>query len=245
VRPKVTFDGVDLTEDYVVSDLRRPLLPRDVTLVDVPGTDGQRFVSAPLASSELTLTLTVRSELRGTAGLRARSAAARRLAAILNVSEPKVLHIDADEGLHYMAIPRSDADLTRYVNAERYEVTFVLPDPALIGMSRVLSLTSGGTTQVTVGGTLPCLPRVTVSGAAAGSGGYWRLRLDGGDYLQVPLTQASNSVTFDCAERTLEVNGVAKAMPPAADWLALEPGDHSLVMTGTGTAQLRWAERWA
>ena len=59
-RTKVTFNGTDLTEAYVVSDLRTSLLPRTVATQQVAGRDGTAYMGASMAERSITLTLTAR-----------------------------------------------------------------------------------------------------------------------------------------------------------------------------------------
>lgn len=240
-RTTVTFNGTRLTDLYDVSDLRTSLLPRTIGSVAVPGRDGALHTGTRLATRTVTLTLTVRG-----AGSAARQQAARTLASILDVDEPAPLAISIDGGLFYMAMPESSGDIARYCNASRTEVTFTCLDPTLHAARRSVSLTSGGTATVTVGGTYPTMPLVEVTGARNGSGGFWRLTLDGGDYLiaTIPAGVTSAPIVADCENRVLRVNGSVTLLQPAADWLVLEPGTHTLAMTGTGTGTVSFEERW-
>lgn len=240
-RTTVTFDGTRLTDLYDVSDLRTSLLPRTIGSVVVPGRDGALHTGTRLATRTVTLTLTVRG-----AGIEERQEAARMLAEILAVDEPAPLAISIDGGLFYMAMPESTGDVARFFNANRTEVTFTCLDPTLHGTREAWSLTSGGSTSITVGGTYPTMPLVEVTGARNGSGGFWRLTLDGGDYLiaTIPAGVTSAPIVADCERRVLRVNGSVTLLQPAADWLVLEPGTHTLAMTGTGTGTISFEERW-
>ena len=241
-RTVVTFNGHVLTQNYYVSDLRTSLLPRNIETLDVPGRNGSLFAGVTHAQRTITLRLTTMNK-----SITARQAAARALAAILAVDEPKPLQISIDDGLYYMAIPQSGDDATRWVNATQFEVTFECPDPVAYGQERTVTVPSGGSVTFTVGGTYPTMPTISASAAKKNSGiGGWRVALEDGSYIfaTIPSGVTSAPVIADCEARTLKVNGNTALLIPAADWLVLEPGEHTLTMTGTGAATVTYNERW-
>lgn len=240
-RTQVWFNNVELTDSFYVSDLRQSLLPKNVVTSDVPGKDGSLFLGARLATRSIKLTLTVRD--RTASGLQE---AARELAAILNVSEPKPLKLSIDGGLYYMAVPNAQTDGTRSRHAVRYDVEFLAADPVAYGEVKTKTVPSGGSVTFEVDGTYPTLPVITASAAANGSGGYWRITREDGAYVQatIPSGVTSAPVVVDCAGRVLRVNSNVVVLPLEADWLVLEPGEHTLTMTGTGAATVEWTERW-
>lgn len=241
MRTRVMFDGHELTRDYYVSDLRTPLLPRTIGTQEVPSRDSFLFTGARLAQRSIVLTLTVVSK-----SIEQRQAAARHLAALLAVDEPKPLQISIDDGLYYMAIPQSSDDAIRWVNATSFDVVFECPDPVAYGVERIVTVPSGGSVTFEVGGTYPTMPVVSASTAANGSGGFWRITKEDGSYLMatIPNGVSTAPVVADCAARTLKVNGSTGLLVPLADWLVLEPGEHTLTMTGTGAATVTFNERW-
>lgn len=240
-RTKVTFNGVNLTDLYHVSNLRNSLLPKQVSSVTVPGMDGALLTGSRLTTRTITLTLTVKGS-----GIEERQRAARMLAQALDVTEPAPLSLSIDGGLHYLAMPTSAGDGARYTNALRFEVRFECLDPTLHGTPERWSLTSGGSARVIVGGTHPTMPLVEVTGARNGGNGVWKLTLDGGDYLvaTIPSGVTSAPIVADCEGRVLRVNGSLQLLQPEADWLVLEPGEHTLTMEGTGTGAVTFEERW-
>lgn len=237
----MTFNGVDLTQQFVVSDLRTALLPRTISTEAVPGRDGSVLTGVSHAERTITMTLTVRART-----IEGRQAAARTLAAILAVDEPKPLALSIDDGLYYMAIPASDGEGARFRNANTYEVSFIAPDPVAYGEEKTVTVPSGGSVTFTVGGTYPTMPTINAPSAANGSDGFWRLRLEDGSYLlaTIPSGVSTAPVVADCAKRTLRVNDTVALLVPVADWLVLEPGEHTLTMTGTGAATVTFDERW-
>ena len=241
MRTQVTFNGYELSRSFIVSDLRTSLLPRDIGTVDVPGRDGSLFTGARLQPRSISLKLTVRDRT-----IEGMQAAARALAAILAVDEPAPLMLSVDGGTYYMAVPNGSADGERYRNAIVYDVEFVVPDPVAYGAEKAVTVPSGGSVTFEVGGTYPTMPVVSADAAANGSGGFWRVRLDGGDYIMatIPDGVSTSTVAADCKARTLRIGGAVALLDPAADWLVFEPGQHTLVMTGTGAATVTYRERW-
>lgn len=240
-RPTVTFNGTTLTNSYTVSDLRRSLLPRNLGSETVPGADGALFTGATIGTRTVTMTLTVRA-----ATAAARETAARTLASTLDVDEPKPLSISIDGGLYLMAMPESGGDADRYRHATSFQVTFTAFDPVMYGEERTYTVPSGGSVSVTVAGTYPTMPTITAASAVRNSTlGQWRITLDNGDYLAATLPTANaTAVTADCAKRVLTVAGNVALMPPDGDWLVLTPGTHTLTMSGTGAATVKFRERW-
>lgn len=235
-RTTVTFDGHDLTADYVASNLRESLLPRALGTVKVPGRDGTLYTGSTLSQRSITMTLTARS---GTPA--GRQAAARALAAKLAVREPRPLAISHDGGLYWLAVPISPSTPKRYLHATSFDVEFVTCDPVMYGEHRSVTVPSGGSLSFTVNGSYPTMPNIAAN--ATPSGGVWKLQLEDGSFMAVALP-GTRAVVCNCAERVLTVAGDVWPIADDADWLVLAPGQHTLSMTGTGAATVEWDERW-
>lgn len=241
MRTRVNFDGFELTSIFAVSDLRQSLLPRSVKTMDVPGRDGSAYAGVTLSARTISMTLTA---LGRTA--EERQAASRVLASLLAVDEPRPLSVSIDGGLYHMAVPSSAGEGSRYRNATTFDVTFTAPDPVAYGTERSVTVPSGGSVTFDVGGTYPTMPVVSASAAANGGDGYWRVRMEDGSYLlaTIPDGVSTAPVVADCEERVLKVNDSVALLVPSADWLVLEPGQHTMEMTGTGAATVTFRERW-
>lgn len=237
-RTKVTFDGHELTALAIVSDLRRPLLPRRAEYVSVPGADGAIFGGAVDDTRKLTLTLT----LRGHDPVE-RAEAQRALARILDVDSPRPLAISEDGGLWYMAMPNASSDGERRTGAESFDVEFTC-DACMYGATEevALSMSAGDSLGFRVGGTkpTPCVVDVSTTGSGA-----WRLTLDGQDAYSATLDGAAY-LTIDSERRVATRDGNVYALPPTDYWFILAPGAHTLAVTGAGaTGTLTYTERWA
>ena len=240
MRTHVTFDGIDLTQSFYVSDLRDPLLTQESISQDKVGGDGSIFLGTRLTVRTITLTLTVKGhrfeDVRN---------AERDLAAILAKKEPRPLSLSIDNGIYWMAVPKVNGDGKRFLHATRFDVDFICHDPVAFGAKREVTVPSGGSVIFHIGGTYRSMPLVRVPSAVRASNGYWKLTLDDGDYLLAEIpTSSATSLSFDCANRVLRVSDVVKAMPADAKWLALEPGQHTLTMAGGGVTTIEYQERW-
>lgn len=244
-RTTVTFNGHDLTAECHVSDLRRPMLTRDLGSVDVPGMDGELPTGQTLAPFDLGLTLTI----MGT-DPSLRELTRRRVANMLDTTGEAPLAISEDGGLWYKARFMRTNDGKRSVNAESFDATFRISDPVRYGTLRTVTVPAGGTVTFTVGGTYPTMPTVAVSIDRTQTAQQWQLTLDDGSYLLCAAptgASGSEAVTFDCPSRTLTVGTETVMMPGTADWLVLAPGEHTLTVGGNatgGAATVTFYERW-
>lgn len=241
-RTRVWFDGHELTDLCIVSSLRRPMLPRTSSYVDVPGMDGKLHTGTRLDMRTVKLRLTVRGKPAE------RAEAARTLAAILNVDGYRPLAISEDGGLYYMAIPTSKEDGARYVGAESFEVTFEC-EPWLRGATQEheFTLAAGGSFSFDVGGTAPTPAFITFTHAGAGT---LALSLDTGALVTEPDGGPAN-VAMDSLSRTYgEWDPAAQAivdptaLPMGADWAVLEPGVRTLTASAATSVTMRFEERW-
>lgn len=241
MRTQVWFGGVELTQYAIVSGWDTQLLPREVSQRAVPAMDGAIYTGARLSERQIT----VRMALVGH-GAAQRQTEARSIAAALMTERPARLSASVDGGLHYMAVATSTPDMTRMVGGLAFDVTFTCPDPVAYGEARTVTVPSGGSVSFTVGGSYPTMPTVSAPAAANGAGGFWQLALEDGTHLDatIPSGLSTAPVTADCQGRVLTVNGDVALLQPAADWLRLDPGMHTLTMTGAGEATVTFDERW-
>lgn len=247
-RTTVTFNGHDLTAECYVSDLRRPLLVRNLGSVEVPGMDGELATGQTLAPFDLGLTLTITG--RDPAY---REQVRQRIADILNTAGEAPLAISEDNGLYYMARFHSTTDGIRSVNADSFEATFRISDPVRYGQQREIFVPIGSPVTFTVGGTAPTMPTLVTLISASGENQYWRAALEDGSYVMLqPLTYGTSldydSINVNCESRVMTSRNVVKMLPPSADWLVLTPGEHTITVTSdTGVETdtfVSWRERW-
>ena len=238
---KAYFNGIELTERFLLSDLSRPIPGTDVETVGVSGRDGVLIKSVKLLPGAVSFTLWPHwmneSELRE---------AVRELAAIMAVKEPAKLEFSDDDGLYYMAIPNDVMAVREFVDAFAVDCAFILPSPAMYGVERTVTVPSGGSVTFNVGGTYPTKPVITANATRNSSSQVWGIRLDERDFIHIATGSASaRTVAVDCNERTCVVNSSVSMITLDSDWLELEPGMHTLRMdNGTGAATVTFRERW-
>lgn len=239
-RMTVTFDGHDITARYMVTGIDRPRSSYALTTEDNPA-GGAFFLGSRAQAGSVTMDVHIDGPSRD------RRDAIRELASWLAVDGPRELAFSDDEGLCYMAVPDGMPDLERFYFKDLVTLSFTIPEPYMLGAIRKATVPSGGTASVIVGGTAPALPLFSASAAVRdGSTGVWGLRLDDGDYIRVPIGTASAApVEIDCTERTAKANGAIVLPTLDSDWLAFEPGTHSVENDeGTGACAVEYRERW-
>lgn len=245
----IFFDGHDLGSIFVVDgEVTRTLTPWEPTLIDVGGMDGRLVGGTHAAALEVKVRLHAMDGTRGQ-----RQERLRTLAAWLAVDGPRALSL-ADEGGRYrMALPTGAPSVTPHINGDTVEVTFVCPDPILYGEPKTVTVPGTGTKSLTftVGGTAPTRPTVAVSVVNDEADTYWKMALDDGSYVvYYPVysgAPSTDAVTIDCGARVMRHGSAVIALPLAADWIELTPGEHTLTISGTaasGDATVTYRERW-
>lgn len=140
---KFIFNGVDLSNEVVVENIKRTLIPsKNVRNVDIPGMDGSMFMGFNYGVRKVTVDIRIVEVSFEDAILKQHS-----LAMVLSPRTPKELHLkDLDIlGAHNVAVLTSEVDLERkgdtlagqleftcyspfnYSNTERYSVLTSTP----------------------------------------------------------------------------------------------------------------------
>lgn len=152
----VTFNGVNLNDLFVVSDLVRPFMMRTIETTEVDGRDGAIYRSARYNQIDITMRLTFLSEDKNE-----RVMALANLVKVLDVDEPTPLYISDDNGWYYLAIPKG-GDISRWVGAESFPLTFTCPDPARYGEEVDREIAASTNPRVNaVGGNIETWPVLT------------------------------------------------------------------------------------
>lgn len=257
----IRFNGVDLTAGFVVSDLVRPFLMRTINTTQVDGRDGAIYRSSSYDAIDVKMRLSFESTDRNE-----RVVAMANLVKALDVDEPARLEISDDDGWYYLAVPKG-GDITRWIGAESFPLTFVCPDPRRIGneFSYQLPSVASSSTPV-VGGNVSTSPVVTFTAVPKRttptssryassitiqgifSGGSRPPRSD--IYLDFPdSTQRSISIDFEHRLVTAAIgSGTPSVVVPSAASVFADfvPGArYSAIMTGSsGSATATYRERW-
>lgn len=238
---QVYFNGVNLLQDFLITNVDRPFPMRTALLQEVPGRDGSVFQRADYGPLEIVMTL---NTVGGTKAQRRE--AMHNLTALLNVTEPKPLRFTDDpEGLYYLAIPSENAARKQYFTAESMTVKFVVPDPVMYGASQTETMTSG-TKAIEVDGTYPAAPVISSTNAVRDSTSHvWGVAMEDGSYIHVSLPDGNaHSVEINTLTRVTKVDGVVTLPTLQSNWIRFEPGSHTLTRVGTGTVNIAYVERW-
>lgn len=230
----VRFKGYNLTANFIVGNITRGYAVREIRKIDVSGMDGALYGSSKLSPINITMSLTYTSDSPSD-----RSTALRNLASVLLVSKPEELYISDDGGKFYYAVP-SGGDVTRYIGAESFDLTFTALDPVMYGNINMADLPA----SFTVKGNYPTMPMVDLTGAVA-AGDILGLSFDGEDF-EIPIADAApHAVAIRGNKRTVTVDGDPVVPTIASDWPVLDPGAHTVsVSTGTATGYVSWWDRW-
>ena len=237
----LTFNGHDLTTDFICGEPKRSIIKATPTLRE-KSTDGSVFAGLRFESSTISFRITTRAS---TATLRRE--AFSKLGGWLDVDEPKQLVLPETPTWYWLAVPDGSFDIEQYVDADSAMLTFVLVDPVAYGIEKTVNVSSGGSATFTVEGTYPTKPTITASSAVRNSTALvWGLKLDNADFVHVATgSSSSRAVAIDCDKRTCTVASSASLITLDSDWLEFTPGSHTLAMDyGTGAAVVKYRERW-
>ena len=238
----VVFDGHRLNDRFYVGEVAVGLPEFVPSIEDHPAFDGARMVGKRLGTVGIDIAL-VTKPVQGEAPREALS----DLMAWLDVDGPRRLALSEDRGLWRLCVPRGAPQVQDDRWNDRVVVSLTQLEPALYGLEREVTVPSGGSVTVRVGGDYPTKPTISSDAAVRDSTTLlWGLRLDGSAlmYASVPVGTAS-SVVMDCAERTCSVNGATTIPSLTSDWFELTPGTHTFENAqGSGASVVRWYERW-
>lgn len=241
MRVECAFGDTMLTSRWLVTDVVRPLAPRTVETEDVTNRDGDVLMGARYGSYEVSLSIWVKAPY----GQQPDELV--QIAHALDCDTPQRLWFSDEKERYRLALPDGSRKVARYANRARVSVSFLVPDPVLYGRHVSVTVPSGGHATIHVNGTYPTRPSITaLSAVRSSASGVWGIRLDDGDFVNVPLaSSAARKVELDCAERACLVAG-SPALPTLdSDWFELKPGQHAIVNhQGTGSCTVEWDERW-
>lgn len=236
-----TFDGHDIAEFWSIEyHMTRTLPTWSPTLVEVPA-NGALFGGTRAEPVTITMQLVALDDTRD-----GRQEALRTLAGWLAVDEPRPLYLGDEGGRYRLAVPTDEAPIEPFLNADSVEITFTCPDPLLHGATQRVTVPSGGSVSIRVGGTAPARPTITASAATGSAGGAWSVVTEDGGGIYAAIAGGSSKPVFaDVATRVLKVDGTVTMLNASYDWPTLTPGTHTLTMTqGTGAAIVEWEDLW-
>lgn len=235
------FDGHCLNDVCHVSDIVHPVVSRDNTTKNVLGRPGVILTGSKLSWATASMRL---SFIGGTEDERLQAMAL--VDSWLDVEEPKPLAIGDDCGLYYLAVPYKRGQRIDFENGSILkEVSFMIPDPVRYGKSMEAS-SSSGTMSIYVDGNRGAAINITCNNAVRdNTTGLWGVRIDGEDYMRVPLGSGSHGVYMASDGYFCKVDNTASMLTTDSDWIVAGPGEHIISRElGTGTLTASWVERW-
>lgn len=241
----VTFNNgsviYDITDRFIVGDLVKGFSKRTLNSIKVPGMDGELFGSSNLAPIELSMTVTFVSQDEDE-----RFDALRELAGVLNIYEPGYVSIyDENEpaAYGYKVVP-SCGNITRYVGAESFTLTFTALDPVMYGAELIKTVT-GSSYSFAYDGNYPSRPIISSTGAVA-AGGIFGISVNGGT-LDIPIDDTSpHSIVVNAGDRKITVDGNSVLPTLASDWPEIVPGSNTVSISSgsANTTIVKYTERY-
>ena len=242
----VTIGGIDLSGDFVACDVKRPLPYVQSEFEHVPGSDGYVLKSADIVPSPIEFALVMTAK-----GERERRMALRRVAPLLTMREAVDVAFSSDDGLYYKAVPNGSMELSEFVKSGRMDVVMQPLDAAMYGKQMTFSIYSSTATSFFVSCSHPVSPIITATTVRGdNSSGLFGIRLDDGDFMHVEVSKnADHDIVFDCANRTVTVDGYTSMITLDSDWLEFAPGEHSITRDvgsfgAGGRISASYDERW-
>jgi predicted phage tail component-like protein len=252
----VTYDNVRLTDRFIIVGIKRPMPEFRPITTQVSGADGEAFDGLTVGPREVSMTLI--SKAKGSKGLQD---AARVLMSLLAKREPARLTI-SDELDHNgiqlcrFAVPKGSFNEREFANAEKWDVSFVQPDPYLYGKSRAVTIKAGETLQVTAGGNAKVWPTAITSPV----GSSYTISARGG-HVKYDGTLTGRRMVIDMKKQSVvfsdsPVTDISSSIAAAAARLTGEAGSGLRVgskffsiegvekISATHGTTLVWRERW-
>lgn len=231
----IVFNGNDLSS-LVYCKIRRPVMASvKATFEDVPGRHGETFKTAKREGYDLTVDMWLRTEHR-----REVAEARHKLAAMLWTDEPAPLFLPDDPTRCLMAIVSGSTDLDEITDdCPKASVTFHIGDPDYHGQLRRIDMS--GSAAFAVGGSLPAAISVT---AKPGTCSVWRItNTDTGEFVEVAQALTESSVIrLDFSTEHATVNGHIAPLNIMSDFFEVKDRAHLKISSGTAT--IKWEERW-
>lgn len=236
------YGGIDYTEILEVASVEMPALPKtSPDLRYATGRDGALLASNPFEPLEIKVKARLVTDTIDPRDIQRKWA---ETAATMRHSEPQPLSLS--DGIWRMAVLTDETKLEFKSYSAFATLTFLCPDPIAYGDEYEIIVPSGGSVTFNVGGTYPARPTVSASAVRDAASLVWGIRLDGEDFLHIATGSASaRGVEVDCGARTCIVNSEPSLPTLDSDWLAFEPGTHTIVNDeGSGAATVTYRERW-
>lgn len=243
-RQKSYFDGTSFESMGIVVEMVHDDLPQMREELEArPGRHGSYVHDLHLDTREITL------ECRHIGGAwNDFDRLEDRLAEWLVTEDDRKLQLRNHPGQYYMAhyMSYSEGDRIGGTGIGGFELTFRASDPIRYGESRAYVLTGTQQSHFDVGGTDEADMVITVNGARRDSSAKtWGITING-TVTRVALPNSSqHSITFDCRDHSVTVDGSRSGLTLDSDWPTFSPGRFRCrIHQGSGTATFSWTQRY-
>ena len=237
----VKYNGVKLTDNFIVGNISRPSPDFRPSSTTVDGRDGESFDGLTIGTRECSFVVTAIDKTKN--GLQR---AARDLMSLLRVSEPEKLVFTDENGadgtqLYRLAVPTGVLDYDAFIRAGQWTLRFIQHDPFLYGKQRSVVLKANTATKIQAGGGVP----MDFVATAAPVGTWYKLEVVNGDFVKyyAPFT-GGETLTIRTKNQT------AKLAPALSTAKGLDTGsrffqlDGDMTLKATHTTEITWRERW-
>jgi predicted phage tail component-like protein len=237
----VTFNGVVLTNRFIVGDQKRPLPEFRVSSMQVDGADGEVYGGSTIGPRFLSFRVTsIDREPRQVQD------DAKFLMQTLAVRQPTELAISDERSagntqLVRYVVPTGSFDMDEYVRAGSWVLQFVQPDPYLYGHVRTQEVASDATVETFIDGnapsewTLHAVPNST-TGAYTFEYGENAVVFDG-------AFDGAMALVVDSRTGAVNTGAAGNGLTNATTIEPIQHGTVTLKSIG-GPATFQWRPRW-
>ncbi len=231
----LTYDGVDLTETFIIVDIDIPPLPTmKATTYDLAQRAGSYFANQQVGTRTITLKLRLNAETRDPMGI---AKAVRDYMPLLNKPTPRKLQLN--ETAYMWAIIQGTPKLTDTAYYGDVELQFVCFDPYIYGTAHTVSLSDNTAKSVTVEGDYPAQPIFTLTTSSAT---VTVANTTTGEYVAIPDLTSGQTLTVDMAKHVCTVGGNYAPVELASTYFEID-GTQSVKVTGAA-GTLTYEERY-
>lgn len=169
------------------------------------------------------------------------------LGTVLNVTSPVAIVFPHQPNRTYYGMWSGGTSLDNLRQTGKLEGEIVCPYPFGYGVAKTITVPSGGSVTLQVGGQVPASYGFSVT-ATRGTSNLWSLQLDSKDYIRYVVPTASGTKITLSEKLGGYVSTVANnsAIPTLdSNYFVLSPGSHLLKNDiGTGATTFTYTERW-
>lgn len=229
----VIFDGVNLSDHFVVRTFEMPLLPTiEASSIAIDGKAGEWFSRRKIGTRDINIGFGILNDSKD------RKDVLKTWFMLSDyLAKDKVCKLEIGNGLYVNAVLVGDTGTTTNGKWSIVNVTFRCFDPYIYGEEHTETL-SAGTNTIYVKGKYPTYPVLNLKATTT------TVQVQDSttsDRVRIPSTASGNTIVIDMENCKTTLNGVYKAVDPTVtDFWPLRIGENRLTLTGcSGTLTYR------